>query len=154
MDAVAFTFDPGLDVLRRRRAELFESMGALRQALAAPTSGCLDAWSEWVDVALVELSADVRAHIAITEGPGGLHTDVMDVAPRLSHAVQRLVREHVVIVDLLDGLTRRARSADTLARVEDVRCLGGALLGRLDRHRRRGADLVFEAYETDLGGDG
>ena len=154
MDAVAFAPDPGLDVLRRRRAELFESMGALRQALAAPMSGCLDAWSEWVDVALVELSADVRAHIAITEGPGGLHTDVIDVAPRLSYAVQRLVGEHVMIVDLLDELTHRARGADTLARVDDVRCLGAALLGRLDRHRRRGADLVFEAYETDLGGDG
>jgi hypothetical protein len=154
MDAVAFVPDPGLDALRRRRAELFESMGALRHALAAPTSGSLEAWSEWVDVALVELSADVRAHIAITEGPGGLHTDVIEVAPRLSHAVQRLVREHVVINDMLTGLTRQARGAHTLSHVDDVRCLGAALLGRLDRHRRRGADLVFEAYETDIGGDG
>jgi hypothetical protein len=154
MDAVAFVPNPGLDALRRRRAELFESMGALRQALAAPTSGCLDAWSEWVDVALVELSADVRAHIAITEGPGGLHTDVIDAAPRLSHAVQRLVGEHAAINDVLDGLTRRARGANCPDHVHDVRCRGAALLGRLDRHRRRDADLVFEAYETDLGGDG
>ncbi len=153
MDAVAFVPDPGLDVLRRRRAELFESMGALRQALDAPTSGCLDAWSEWVEVALTELSADVRAHIAITEGVGGLHSDVLEVAPRLSHAVHRLVDEHVVINNLLDCLTTRARDATTIQQVEEVRCLGAALLARLDRHRRRGADLVFEAYETDIGGE-
>jgi len=153
MDAVAFVSDPGLDALRRRRAELFESMGALRQALAAPTSGCLDAWSEWVDVALIELSADVRAHVAITEGPGGLHGDVVDVAPRLSHAVHRLVGEHLVINEMLGHLTTRARGATSVAHVDEVRCLGTALLARLARHRQRGADLVFEAYETDIGGE-
>ena len=153
MDAVAFVPNPGLDALRRRRAELFESMGALRQALAAPTSGCLDGWSEWVDVALIELSADIRAHIAITEGPGGLHGDVVDVAPRLSYAVHRLVGEHVTINDLLSQLTLRARGATTGAHVDDVRGLGADLLVRLDRHRQRGADLVFEAYETDIGGE-
>jgi hypothetical protein len=154
MDAVAFVSDPGLDVLRRRRAELFESMGALKQALAAPTSGTFDAWSEWVDVALTELAADVRAHIAITEGPGGLHHDVVDAAPRLSYAVHRLVGEHLTINEALGDLTLRARGATSHAHVDEVRCLGADLLGRLDRHRRRGADLVFEAYATDLGGDG
>jgi hypothetical protein len=129
-------------------------MGALKQALAAPTSGCLDAWSEWVDVALIELSADVRAHVAITEGPGGLHGDVLDTAPRLSHAVHRLVGEHLVFSELLGHLSARARRASTAAQVDDVRYLGAGLLGRLDRHRRRDADLVFEAYETDLGGNG
>jgi hypothetical protein len=153
MDAGALAPDPGLDVLRRRRAELFESMGALRQALAVPPSGCLDAWREWVDVALVELAADVRAHIAITEGPGGLHGDVIEVAPRLSHAVARLVGEHVVTSEMLERLTLRARAATTAEHVDEVRCLGAALLDRLDRHRQRGADLVFEAYETDIGGE-
>lgn len=154
MDAVAFVSDPGLDVLRRRRAELFESMGALKQALAAPTSGCLDAWSEWVDVALTELAADVRAHVAITEGPGGLHYDVLEAAPRLSHAVRRLVGEHLVINKALGDLTRRARGVEAGAHVDEIRDLGTDLLDLLDRHRKRGSELVFEAYATDLGGDG
>lgn len=153
MDAVAFVSNPGLDVLRRRRAELFESMGALRQALDAPTAGSLESWSKWVDVAVTELAADVRAHIAITEGPGGLHSDVVEVAPRLSHAVERLAAEHAVITDLLDRLTIRARTIASMSDVEQLRCLGTAELSRLARHRRRDADLVFEAYQTDIGGE-
>jgi hypothetical protein len=153
MDSVALAPDPGLDVLRRRRAELFESMGALRQALDAPTSGSLDTWSESVQVALTELSADLGAHIAITEGPGGLHRDVMEVAPRLCHAVDRLARQHIEISALLERLTSRAQHVTTIPDVEDVRCLGAAVLDRLARHRRRGADLVFEAYATDIGGE-
>ena len=153
MDAVAFAPDPGLDVLRRRRAELFESMGALRQALDARTPGRLETWSEWVEVALSELSADLRAHIAITEGPGGLHRDVVEVAPRLCHAVARLARDHVQISAMLDRLSSQAGDVATVEDVAEVRNVGAALLERLARHRRRGADLVFEAYATDIGGE-
>jgi hypothetical protein len=37
--------------------------------------------------------------------------------------------------------------------VADVRAMGVALLGRLVRHRQAGADLVYEAYEADTGGE-
>lgn len=145
----ATVFASGLDALRRRRAELYESMGALRQALGAPTSGRLAAWREWVDVALVELSADVRAHLAITEGPDGLHHDVVEIAPRLSHAVDRLTAEHADLIDLL----HRMRAHVPAGPVDELRALGTELLDQLARHRRRDAALVFEAYETDIGGE-
>jgi hypothetical protein len=35
---------------------------------------------------------------------------------------------------------------------EAVRKQGTNLLGRLVRHRQRGADLIYEAYQTDIGG--
>ncbi|HEY3088154.1 MAG TPA: hemerythrin domain-containing protein [Jatrophihabitantaceae bacterium] len=142
-------FAPDLDALRRRRAELFESMAGLRQALAAPASGRLAAWRNRVVLALAELSADVHGHLAVTEGPEGLHHDVVEVAPRLSYAVGRLTAEHAVLVDLLDGMRAWAPAGP----VDAVRALGAELLDRLDRHRRREAELVFEAYETDIGGE-
>jgi hypothetical protein len=37
--------------------------------------------------------------------------------------------------------------------VDRVRGLGTALLGRLLRHRQRGSDLVYEAYQIDIGGE-
>jgi hypothetical protein len=37
--------------------------------------------------------------------------------------------------------------------VDHVRELGTTLLGALVRHRQRGADLVFEAYQVDIGGE-
>ena len=30
---------------------------------------------------------------------------------------------------------------------------GATFLGMLSRHRQRGADLVFDAYQTDIGGE-
>lgn len=143
------TFAPDLDTMRRRRAELVESMAALREALAAPTLGRLAIWRDRVALALAELSGDVHAHLAITEGPDGLHRDVVEVAPRLSHAVHRLTCDHAVLVDLLDGM----RAWVPAGPMDAVRTLGIDLLERLARHRRREADLVFEAYETDIGGE-
>jgi hypothetical protein len=143
------TFAPDLDALRRRRAELVESMAALRQALAAPEAGRVAVWQGRAAIALADLSADVHAHLGITEGPDGLHHDVLAVAPRLSYAVGRLNAEHAVLVDLMDGM----RAWVSAGSPDAVRALGTDLLERLARHRRREADLVFEAYETDIGGE-
>jgi hypothetical protein len=36
---------------------------------------------------------------------------------------------------------------------DDMRGWGSNLLRDLSRHRQRGADLVYEAYATDIGGE-
>jgi hemerythrin HHE cation binding domain-containing protein len=140
-----------LEALRRHRAELRESISGLEQALAAPAPGRLGAWCQRVHVALFELAADFRVHIEVTEGPDGLYRGLLTTAPRLSNAVARLTREHGqirdVVDDLLDCVSRQINDAD------QVRDLGTALLARLVRHRQRGSDLVYEAYEADIGGE-
>jgi hypothetical protein len=141
-----------LEALRRRRAELRGSMSALEQALAAPAPGRLGTWAQRVHVALVELSADFREHIDITEGPSGLYRGLLTAAPRLSNTVARLTREHAQIRDLVEDLLARASGPD-VNDVDHVRDLGMVLLGRLARHRQRGSDLVFEAYSVDIGGE-
>jgi hypothetical protein len=141
-----------LEALRRHRAELRESMSALEQALAAPAPTRLDAWTQRVHVALVELSADFREHIDITEGPDGLYGGLLTTAPRLSNAVARLTREHAQIRDLVEDLLTCASEPEAND-VNRVRDLGTALLGRLVRHRQHGSDLVYEAYAVDIGGE-
>ena len=139
-----------LDELRRQRAELRDSMDALEQALASPPSRDETRWASHVHVALVELEADFRQHIDLTESPDGLYTEVIRTAPRLAGAIARLTEEHVQLRSQIDHLLARvAPGADPGA----VRELGTALLGRLVRHRQRGSDLVFEAYEFDIGGE-
>jgi hypothetical protein len=145
--------DPGLDDLRRLRAELGESMAALEQALAAPVAHGQSAWAERVDAALVGLSADFDEHVVATEGPGGLHDAVVAAAPRLSNAVRRLVTEHAVIKGLVGDLRARVGPPVAADEVDPIRELGTRLLGRLARHRQRGADLIHEAYQVDLGGE-
>ena len=141
-----------LEALRRHRADLRESMNALEQALAAPVPGRPAAWAERVHVALVELSADFREHVEITEGPGGLYRGLLTTAARLSNAVARLTHEHAQIRELVEDLLTRAVGPD-VDYADRVRDLGMALLGRLVRHRQRGSDLVYEAYAVDIGGE-
>ena len=139
--------------LRRRRAELLESMRAVERALAAPAPGRQERWAERVRLSLAELSADFRAHIDVTEGPDGLYADLRRTAPRLSGAVERLTHEHATIAGVVDNLLADASEPQTGEDVDKVRELGTALLATLLRHRQRGSDLIYEAYETDIGGE-
>lgn len=143
-----------LEAIRRQRAELRESMSALELALAgaAPAPSGQGRWAERVNVALVELSADIREHVDLTEGPDGLYVDILETAPRLSGAVARLTKEHAQISDLVDDLLAR-QAALASEDVDQVRGLGTSLLGLLVSHRQRGSDLVYEAYEFDVGGE-
>ena len=152
MPARSPTNDQALEALRVRRAELRESMSALEQALAAPAPGRLDAWTERVHVALVELFSDFREHIAIAEGPNGVYRGVLSTTPRLSSEVARLTRDHAEINDLIDHLLDCV-SAPRNDGVDGVRDLGTALSVRLIRSRQASADLVYEAYQSDIGGE-
>ena len=139
--------------LRRHRAELRESMSALEGALAAPAMAGPEHWLQRVQAALMELSADVREHIDITEGPDGLYQDVLRTSPQLSGAVASLTAEHVLITGGVAAALTHVTTPDAIENVERIRELGTALLGRLVRHRQRGSDLVFGAYQIDSGGE-
>ena len=152
MEPVMTTDEASLDLVRRRRAELRESMSALEQALAGP--GRDNHWAERVHVALVELSADFREHVSGTEGTDGLYVDLLGTAPRLAGAVARLTAEHATIAGLVEHLLERTATPMTDADIDDVRDLATQLLAQLIRHRQRGADLIYEAYQTDIGGGG
>ena len=145
--------DDFLMELRRRRAELRESMSALENALAAPAASDQARWAERVHVAAVELAGDFREHVDLAEGPDGLYREILDTSPRLSEAVAALTREHLLIRRDVDGLVERVATPGDAEDVERARVLGTALLGRLVRHRQRGSDLVYEAYEYDIGGE-
>jgi hypothetical protein len=153
MDSVVPRPDQDLRTVRQRRAELRESMSALERALAAPVPGRAAAWTERVREALLALSADLRVHVEITEGPDGLYRGVLATAPRLSNAVNRLSREHGRLQELIDDLLGRVREPAAADGAAVTRERGTALLAQLIRHRQRGADLVYEAYATDIGGE-
>ena len=142
-----------LEELRRRRAELRETISALEGARAAPAPADQARWAQRVHVALVEVSGDFREHVGITEGPNGLYRDLLATSPRLSGAVAGLTGEHVLIRGQVDDLVARVKQPDVIEDVDRIRDLGTTLLGRLVRHRQRGADLVFDAYAVDIGGE-
>jgi hypothetical protein len=140
-----------LDSLRRHRAELRESMSALEEALAAPVAEGREHWTSRVHTTLADLAEDFNAHMEITEGPDGLYQELLAASPRLADAVAQLTKEHGEIKGLIGDVLAVVGAPD--CDVDLVRDEGTRLLGRLVRHRQRGSDLVYEAYEFDIGGD-
>lgn len=147
---------PILDDARGQRAGLHHAVVALEEAIAAPAPGRARDWSARVHDALVDVSAAFERHIAVTEGPDGLLEDVTRTAPRLTNAARTLGDEHAVI---RTGISESLVAVRALAHgkgsdgVAEVREALLELIARLSRHRQRGADLVFEAYAVDIGGE-
>ncbi|HET7474945.1 MAG TPA: hypothetical protein VFJ97_02855 [Dermatophilaceae bacterium] len=148
-----------LEQVRRHRAELRDSASALESALAAPAPGRGSLWLVRVRAALMELLADFRVHIELTEGVGqtpGLYADVQRAAPRLAGAVGRLACQHAELVDGVVTLLEDVEQQDGrtgAAEVARVRDEGTRLLGRVVRHRQGESDVVYEAYQVDIGGE-
>src|SRR5450756_728175 len=82
-----------LSEVRRRRAELLESINSLEQALAAPVPSGPIRWVQGASDALLELSGDFHDHVELTEGPAGLYARVIRTSPRLAHQVERLTQD-------------------------------------------------------------
>ena len=85
------------------------------------------------------------------KAPAGLYRELLTQSPRLDHGVRLLTREHAAIVAAILAVQQIAERSE--AHPDELRHRAGHLLRRLARHRRRGADLLWEAYQTDLGGE-
>ena len=140
-----------LERIRLRRSELRDSVTAVGLALDAPTrSG--GRWRERVRAALAELAHDFEDHVALTEGPGGLYERLRLADPRLSGRLDRLTAEHRPLREAIHGFLLVVEHGGTLADLPVFREELTVLVDRLVRHRRKGGDLVHEAYDVDLGG--
>ncbi|WP_033339909.1 hypothetical protein [Catenuloplanes japonicus] len=121
----------------------------LERAVAAPVHDD-PAWRERVAVRLRGLRTAFDEHMRDTEGPYGHYAAVVDSAPRLAYNVDGLVREHAAVLDGLRTLQEQVEGDDPVA--EEIRVWARLLVRQLFQHRQRGADLLLEAYQTDIGG--
>jgi hypothetical protein len=141
-----------LAAVRLRRAELRETLNLMEAALAAPASGRAVVWGEAVHASLVMIADDFVAHVEVTEGPDGLHQAILTGDLRLANAVEALTAEHADFAQEIAELVVDSEAPVTPHDVDGLRERATRLLGHLIRHRQRGADLIFEAYQTDIGG--
>ncbi|MEU8422867.1 hypothetical protein AB0C15_18515 [Micromonospora sp. NPDC048835] len=132
-----------------RPAGLAGDVHALGRAVAVPSTQ--PRWREDVLLRLRPVRQGFAEHVRVTEGPTGLYRELLTQSPRLDHGVRLLTREHAVIVAAILAVQQIAERAG--AHPDELRHRAGHLLRRLARHRRRGADLLWEAYQTDLGGE-
>jgi hypothetical protein len=131
---------------------LRETLNLLEAASAAPARGREMIWGEAVHATLVMIADDFGAHVEVTEGPGGLHEAILAGAVRLANAVDALTGEHGEIAEEIAELVADSAAPVGPGDMDDLRERATRLLGHLVRHRQRGADLIYEAYATDVGG--
>jgi hypothetical protein len=129
--------------------ELLSATQHLDLAVTAPDEDPI--WLDRVQHRLDLVRLAFQAHVEATESADGVYADAARADPRLSHQTRRLVREHATLTSALLSLSALARQSGDAPEVVRGQVL--TVLGDLRRHRQRGARLVFEAYEHEIGGE-
>ena len=145
-----------LEAAKGQRLSLRRAIAELEEALAAPDDpdglGGHDGLGARLAPCLEQLREVFAVHVEVTEAPGGLYQEILENAPRLANRVTRFRREHAEITEgirrALAGCAATSPEATTALRDQSVR-----LFADLVRHRKRGLDLVYEAYHVDIGGE-
>lgn len=156
MDPTETSARPDLEAVRQRRITLRDSMEHLKQALAADAATAVEPTGSSraaILAAAQQLQACLVEHIDATEGPDGFHHDMLTAAPRLAHDVKILVAEHVRMTAMLSDLMSQSAPESAVEDNDAVRGLGARLVAAVNRHLQRGSDLIYEAFESDLGGE-
>lgn len=138
----------GLDSARKRRIDLRQAMARVETRVARPSATA--SWRADVEAALRELGEALDAHINEVDDEGGLLATIVAEAPRLAGQVAEMQRQH----DQLRAAFDRALAAcSNHGELEPavVRRRVTSLLGRLAIHRQLGSELVFDAYNVDIG---
>jgi hypothetical protein len=146
---------PALGEARKRRQTLHDALIHLEMAISSPAAGRIPDWSAQVTKDLIGVRDAFDQHIEATEKPDGLYDEIMQRAPRLAHTVDRLREEHPPIAGSIASTIARMEADDVLRDtwpVDQARDDLQRLIGGLVRHRQKGADLVWEAYNVDIGG--
>ena len=143
-----------LEEVVRRRADLHQAILALEQAAAEPADGREEQWAGAAVEALEAVEREIVDHIEITERDHGLYDEIIDVAPRLSRNIAVLRDEHPQMQAAASALRARLASAPVRGdeAVAEARAAIDQVVAQLVSHRRRGADLLWEAYSLDTGG--
>jgi hypothetical protein len=143
-----------LEAAKGQRLSLRRAIAGLEEALAASEDpDGLRALPERLAPALERLQEVFAVHVEVTEAPGGLYQEILENAPRLANRVTRFRREHAEITEgIRRDLAACARATDPEA-AQALRDHSVRLFADLVRHRKRGLDLVYEAYHVDIGGE-
>jgi hypothetical protein len=146
-----------LEAAKGQRLSLRRAIGGLEQALAATDDpdglGGQDSLPARLGPVLEHLQEVFTVHVEVTEAPGGLYQEILENAPRLANRVTRFRREHVEITEGIHRGMAECATATTPEATTALRDRSVRLFADLVRHRKRGLDLVYEAYHVDIGGE-
>lgn len=132
-----------------KRVQLKEALSRAEVAAASP-SAATD-WRPKLVAELEVLRTALDEHVEEVEAEDGLLTEMMTLAPRLANMIDHMRDEHP---ELCRQVADTIELAGGDASVAAVRTAVLDTLQAIARHRQKGADLVFEGYDVDIGGGG
>jgi hypothetical protein len=139
----------------KRRRTLHEALVGLEFAISSPAAGRIPDWTRLVTKEVTAVRDAWDQHIDTTEKPGGLYEEIVSTSPRLAGTVDRLRHEHPDITDAVRLMVERIEGVEVGGLewpLDDARDDLQRFIGKVIRHRQKGADLVWEAYNVDIGG--
>jgi hypothetical protein len=147
---------PTLEEARKRRVDLHNALVEVEEAISAPAPGRVPEWAANVAAHILHLRTSFDDHIRGTEEPSGLYDDILERAPHLAGKVKRLRDEHPMIqLSIAKELQRTSGDLpEAEEAIDELRDDVQRLLGKIIHHRQHGADLMWEAYNLDIGGTG
>jgi hypothetical protein len=129
------------------QTELLSGIQRVEYAIGTPISD--PTWRSGLFRAVAQLRAAFSAHVDDTEGPDGHYAGLLEHAPRLARGVNDLVVEHRDVLAAFNALENTMEQVSP----DRVRRQATHVLTKVGRHRQRGADLIYEAYVVDIGGE-
>lgn len=142
---------PAFEAAGDRRNELKAALSAVEIVAAGPAGA--PGWRDRLTAALIELSQALDTHVVEVERPDGLLGELTEAAPRLVNHIDRLRDEHPALQAQVTALiTRASATGGATTPADDLRSEVLDALVAIARHRQRGADLVYEVHNVDIGG--
>lgn len=134
----------------RQRSELGRAMQQVELAAAAPSAKA--SWIGDLRQSLSELEIAFTSHVENVQAPDGLLEGIVDRAPRLQRVVERTREDHALVRQSIADALELVSSPDAASKQDDIRDTTLTVLLALARHRQKGADLIYDAYDIDIGG--
>jgi hypothetical protein len=145
--------DEAAEKVAREHEAVLAAVHELEEALASPAVGREGAWKQTAASAVRGVVESLRVHRESAENEGGIIAEaeaVLGRPPALSAARnqhKQLTKESAEMLAAFDPL-------DGQSAVQEVRRRGWRLASALHEHRALEADLIMEAFERDIGGEG
>jgi len=139
----------------RDHEAIVSAMHRLEAALASPAPGREPAWKHRAGAALVGVLDSLNVHRESAENEGGVIAEAEALLGR-PPALAAARSQHVLLLkdagDLLADL--EARRDDPELTCAAVRERAWGLVSALRNHQALEADLILEAFDLDIGGEG
>lgn len=139
---------PQVQRAAQRRVQLYEAMAKLELDVARPAASAQ--WLVEVKDSLSELRQALAAHTREVEAPDGILAQILQSEPRFAATVADMKQDHQDLADALADVYTSFDAGDFARTRRKVI----VLLGRLTLHRQAGSDLIYDAYNLDIGAAG